>query len=102
MNAKNILSILNQVWGPTKISFDTKCINLISQDLIDFHIRKIKSDESIDSYNVSDLFSLYFCLNFIIENLWIHDEYSIVLWEDLFQHGYKTLLEVKSAIMKFQ
>lgn len=106
MNKKlllDILDILYQIWWPIKISYQTKQIDLISEELIKFHIEKIepllvKEDFLLKDYWISDLFSLYMCLLHIINDLWT-DEFQTVLWKDLYRDWYRVLLEVKSILL---
>lgn len=98
-----ILQILQQIWWPVKISYQTEQINWISEELIRFHIQKIENLiwENADfkkHYNISDTFSLYMCVDYLIKDLW-PDEFSIVTWEDLYTSGYKTLIILKQFLL---
>jgi hypothetical protein len=100
---KDILYLLKQVWWPTKITYQTKQITLISKDMIDYHIKKLdylisSSKNFVDEYNISDIYSLYWCIEYIITDLWI-DEFETVTWKDLYSFWYRLLLDIRSYII---
>lgn len=64
---ENIIIILNQYWWPIKLSYQTKSISNITENLIDFHKNNINDFEN---YSISDLFSLYFVIDYAIKDLW--------------------------------
>lgn len=100
----DLLLIISQVWWPVNIYHHTKKHNDISYSLIRYHDWKLKNinEEGLsfyEEYNVSDIFSLYFCIKFIIEDLW-EEEYFTVTWKDLCIHWYATLAKLKSVLIK--
>ncbi len=102
---RDILDILKQIWWPVKITYQTQQIDLITEDLIRFHILKIQfliewDLDFYQEYTIADVFSLYMCINHIISDLWI-DEFQTVLWKDLLNHWYNLLLELKQIFFHF-
>ncbi len=102
---RDILTILKQIWWPVTITYQTQQIDLITEDLIRFHILKIQHliEWELDlcqEYTIADIFSLYMSINHIINDLWI-DEFHTVLWKDLLNHGYNLLLELKQILLNF-
>ncbi len=102
-NLNNILQLLKQVWWPVKITYQTKQITLISDDIINYHIDKIinlinSNKIFVDEYNISDIYSLYWCINYIITDLW-EDEFDTVLWKDLYLDWYKLLIDIKNYLI---
>ena len=81
---------------------NNKQINSISEDLVKFHIKKVNKllVENIsfsDEYNISDIYSLYWCLNYIINDLW-EDEFETIIWENLYLVWYKILQNLKNYL----
>lgn len=102
---KNILHILNQIWWPVKITYQIKQITLISEELIRYHINKIefvfKTNKAFyEEYSISDMYSLYACLNFVINDLWV-DEFETIIWEDFFNSWLKLLSWIKEDLLNY-
>lgn len=99
----DILYLLGQMWGPTKITYRTKNVNLISPKIISFHLNKLKAIKAknwnlFENYNLAELFSLYYCVHFVVCDLW-ENEYSIITGKD-FKHWINLLEELKKFLIK--
>ena len=98
-----IRKILFQIGWPISINNTTKYSLLINSTLLEFHEKKIDDIinynlDFLKEYNVSDMYSLYFLLKFIIEYLW-EEEFSTVTWLDLYKDGYGILKTIKKEIL---
>lgn len=91
---EKITKILIQFWWPINISYQSKQLNNITQELIDFHNDNIKNFEN---YWINELFSLYHVVDFAVKELWDSD-FSIVTWLDLYKDWYTSLDYIASLI----
>lgn len=100
----NIKKILFQIWWPISINTTTKYSFLITNTLLKYHENKINdiliNNLDFDNeYNISDLFSLYKLLEFIINFLW-EEEFNTVTGLDLYEDWYKLLNQLKKKILE--
>lgn len=91
---EKLILILNQFWWPINISYHTKNISNITENLVNFHKNNINN---FDMYNISELFSLYAVIDYAIKGLW-EDEFNTVTWLDLYKDWYVLLNEIKTKI----
>lgn len=94
-----ILQILHQVWWPVSITYQSRQITWISEKLIDYHRSKLdyllqKHVSFSENYSISDIYSLYMCLHFVVMDLWV-DEFETVIWQDFFSSWLQLLMEIK-------
>lgn len=86
--------ILNQFGWSISISYQTKSISNITENLVNFHKNNI---HNFAIYNISELFSLYAIIDYAIKDLW-EDEFNIVTWLDLYKDWYTLLNKIKKLI----
>jgi hypothetical protein len=97
VNIENLTRILNQYDWPIHLSYQTKAISNITEVLVDIHRKKIND---FQNYNISDLFSLYYVVEYAIKDLW-ESEFNTVTWLDLYEEGYPILNSIQKSIIQF-
>lgn len=55
--------------------------------------------DKLHKYNVSDLFSLYYIIDYAIKDLW-EDEFNTVTWLDLYKDWYILLNQIKKKVLE--
>lgn len=93
MNIKNIKIILNQYGGPISLNYQSKAISHITEEMVNFHISSI---DKLDTYSISELFSLYYLIEYALKELW-NDEFTTVTGLDLYCEGYFLLNSIHEA-----
>jgi hypothetical protein len=90
-----LIRILNQYWWPINISYQTESISNINYDLVKYHENKLNE---INDYNISDLYSLYWLIDYALKDLW-DEEFGTVTGLDLYEDWYYILDLLKNKIL---
>ncbi len=94
MKKSNIKIMLKQLWGPISINYQITSHTSITVSLFEFHIENL---DRVDDYNISELYSLYKLIEFIMIEL-REDEFSTVTWLDFYKDWYWTLDDILKKI----